>query len=70
MSGGGVWLLENLNNHSSQSDVNKLVGIGIEYHKNPKVMVGTRIGAVVEAIKTKFHDFKNLPKTNFKLNSV
>ena len=34
MSGGGVWLLEDLNKHSSQSHVNKLVGIGIEDHKN------------------------------------
>ena len=70
MSGGGVWLLENLNNHSSQSHINKLVGIGIEDHKNPKVIVGTRIGAVVEAIRSKFPDCKNLPKTNFKRNSV
>lgn len=54
MSGSGVWLLENLNNKSSNSDVNKLVGIGIEYHKEPKVMVGTRIRAVIEIIKRKF----------------
>lgn len=65
MSGGGVWLLEDLNKHSSQSHVNKLVGIGIENHKKPKVMVGTRIGAVIEVIKRKFPDCKNLPKTNF-----
>lgn len=69
MSGGGVWLMEDLNSHSSQSYVNKLVGIGIEDHKNPKVMVGIRIGAVVEVIKKRFPDCKNLPKTNFKINS-
>jgi len=70
MSGGGVWLLEDLNNHSSQSYVNKLVGIGIEDHKNPKVMVGTRIGAVIEAIKNKYPDCKGLPQTNFTINDV
>jgi hypothetical protein len=70
MSGGGVWLMEDLNSHSSQSYVNKLVGIGIEDHKNPKVMVGTRIGAVVEVIKNRFPEYKNLPKTNFNINSV
>ena len=70
MSGGGVWLLEDLNKHSSQSHVNKLVGIGIENHKNPKVMVGTRIGAVIEFIKRKFPDCKNLPETNFEINGV
>ena len=35
---------------SSQSFVNKLVGIGIEAHNDPKVMVGTRIGAAIEVI--------------------
>ncbi len=70
MSGGGVWLLENLNNHSSQLYVSKLVGIGIEDHKNPKVMVGTRIGAVIEVIKTKYPDCKGLPQTNFTINNV
>lgn len=70
MSGGGVWLLEDLNKHSSQSHVNKLVGIGIENHKNPKVMVGTRIGAVIEVIKRKYPDCINLPETNFKIHGV
>ncbi|MHA2061781.1 MAG: hypothetical protein ACW963_05780 [Candidatus Sifarchaeia archaeon] len=70
MSGGGVWLMEDLNSHSSRSYVNKLVGIGIEDHKNPEVMVGTRIGAVIEVIKKGFPDCKNLPKTNFKINDV
>lgn len=70
MSGGGVWLLEDLSHHSSKSHVNKLVGIGIEDHKNPKVLVGTRIGAVIEAIKRKYPDCSNLPKTNFEITNV
>jgi len=68
MSGSGVWLLENFNTHSSRSHINKLVGIGIENHKSPKVMVGIRIGAAVEIIKNNFSDCEKLPETNFKIN--
>lgn len=67
MSGGGVWLLEDMTKHSSKSYVNKLVGIGIEDHKEPKVMVGTRIGAVIEVIKRNYTHCKNLPETNFQI---
>jgi hypothetical protein len=70
MSGGGVWLVENLNYNSSESQINKLVGVGIEIHKSPKALVGTRIGAVIEMIKTKFDGCQNLPKTNFIINDV
>ncbi len=70
MSGGGVWLLEDLNLHSSKSHINKLVGIGIECHNTPKVLVGTRIGAVIELIKSKFDNCEDLPEINFKIKET
>lgn len=60
MSGGGVWL-------KNISYMPKLVGICIEYDKKLKVMIGTRIGAVIEAIRNRYSNYVELPKTNFQI---
>lgn len=68
MSGGAVWLNEDLNNHSSNSSVNKLAGIGIEWRKDKKCLLGVSIGAALEVIRVQYGiDVLNGKKTGFRI---
>jgi hypothetical protein len=68
ISGGAVWLNEDLNNHSSNSSVNKLAGIGIEWRKDKKCLLGVSIGAALEVIRNQYGiDVLNGKKTGFRI---
>lgn len=67
ISGGGVWLVEDLNQNSSSASQNRLVGIGIEYHKDDRALVGVNIGSVISAFGVACPDLiSHLPATRFK----
>ena len=50
VSGGGLWRFDSILEDNPASD--RLVGIMIEYHEGPRRMIATRIGLVVEAMKS------------------
>jgi hypothetical protein len=55
MSGGGLWRFDSLHGPTGTRD--KLVGVLVEVHKS--VIVATRIGLVMEALRTFFPDLKD-----------
>lgn len=54
MSGGAVFRLADLTALNTSSFTPKLVGIAMEYHTNPKVLVSVNIAFVIEALRSKF----------------
>jgi hypothetical protein len=52
MSGGGIWLNDNLYHHPSiYIPKTKLVGIALSWHKRYQCLMGISTGAVIEVIK-------------------
>jgi hypothetical protein len=57
MSGGGVWTLHDNSRAASifsESQLNKLVGIIIEWHLRKKVIMAVRISCVIAAILERY----------------
>jgi hypothetical protein len=70
MSGGGIWLLEDMSKPFAQSHIGKLAGIAIEYHKNKSLLVGTSVEAVIAAIAHNYPSIaSDLPSTSFRVVS-
>jgi hypothetical protein len=50
ISGGGVWRMGGPSEFANGTNAEKLIGIGIEYRKSDRVLIGVRVGLVVSAI--------------------
>ena len=62
ISGGGVWRLGRPEEFVSGTNTEKLVGIGIEYRKLEKLLVGVRISLVLAALAKVYCELgKDLP---------
>jgi hypothetical protein len=64
MSGGGIWSSIDLSSFPLKYNP-KLVGIGIEYHKKEKIMLGIKISLVIESLKKYYPEVgKYFPESN------
>ena len=64
ISGGGVWRLGRASEFASPSNSEKLIGIGIEYRRAEKVLVGVRISLVLAALAATCPELaKELPQS-------
>ena len=62
MSGGSVWLSLDFDVKNGKSNIfiDKLVGIGISYNKNPSLLIGIKIDIVIQSIKDYLEKLKYL----------
>ena len=56
MSGGGVWRLGTPKEFAMGTNLERLIGIGIEHRKDDKVLLGVRVSAVAALIGAVYPD--------------
>lgn len=60
ISGGPVWRMGNYIELYRQTNQEKVVGLAVEFRRNPDLLLGARIGLVVEAIRSRFPELSNV----------
>jgi len=70
MSGGGVWRMGTPEELANGTNVERLIGVGIEYRKAARILLGVRASVLVEMIANAFPELAPaLPKpTHIRIN--
>lgn len=59
ISGGPVWRMGNYLELYRQTNREKVVGLAVEFRRKPSLLIGARVGLVVEAIRSRFPELSN-----------
>jgi len=59
ISGGGMWRLGHVDELASGTNSEKLIGVGLEYRKSERILVGVSVSLVVAALRETYPDLAN-----------